>query len=120
MLLSPPLAIAYFFLQGYTQAHSIPTVKRQERDFKWALVGYSEPGCRGSIVANWRGSENIPTCIKIDETQSIAGGSGDGTNVNLWEDDECSVPAADLAASGQDSNGYPCYNAVIRSFTVDP
>lgn len=83
-------------------------------------MGYAEPNCRGEVVANWRGSESVPHCFQINATRSIAGGSGDGAQVNLWSDDNCSVAATDLAAAGQDENGYPCFNvAIVRSFTVD-
>ncbi|KAK3343430.1 hypothetical protein B0T25DRAFT_614463 [Lasiosphaeria hispida] len=112
------LAAPWLFL-AVACGHSLPPVKRQTRDFAWALVGYAEPDCKGAVVANWRGSNSVPTCIPITATQSIAGGSGDGTSVNLWEDETCAAPSSALGVGGQDANGYPCYNVVVRSFTVD-
>ncbi|KAK0613224.1 hypothetical protein B0T14DRAFT_569300 [Immersiella caudata] len=89
-----------------------------EPDWSWAITGYSEEGCRGEIIANWRGANDVPACIKIAATKSISGGSGAGNTVNLWQDRDCRVPAGDLTPAGQDRNGWPCYNAAIQGFSV--
>lgn len=95
-----------------------PLAKRQEKGYIWALIGYSQSSCQGQVVASWRGSTYAPGCIKIDPTMSIAGGSGDGVAVNVWQDTNCTVPAARLQPSGQDENKLPCYNTVARSFSL--
>jgi len=60
-------------------------------------------------------------CIAFSEAaQSIAGGSGDAaeTAVKLWEDENCSVAAEIADPASVDENKYPCFNGVVRSFTV--
>ncbi|KAK3386793.1 hypothetical protein B0H63DRAFT_520869 [Podospora didyma] len=104
------------------EARSIPAIaaRQESSDYSWALVGYAEPNCKGAPVANWRGASYVPKCIQISATKSIAGGSGPGTNVNLWEDDKCGTPATFSSQTKEmDPNGYPCYNAVVKSFSVD-
>lgn len=95
-----------------------PLTTRQEKDYVWALIGYSQPGCRGEVVANWRGSSYVPKCIAIDQAASIAGGSGTGVALNVWQDVNCTVPSPRLQLSGQDENKLPCYNTVVRSFSL--
>jgi len=88
-------------------------------DWSWALSGFSEVGCKGDIIANWRGAKDVPACIPITATKSISGGSGGSTTVNLWQDRNCRVPAGDLTPHGVDSNtGWPCYDAYIQAFSV--
>ena len=71
------------------------------------------------MVANWRGRANVPACIDIKgTTASISGGSGSSAVVYLWEDQQCTRPAGDLVAAGKDANEYPCFNAVVRAFSV--
>ncbi|KAK3371090.1 hypothetical protein B0T24DRAFT_594941 [Lasiosphaeria ovina] len=113
------LTLSWALVMAAVQGRSIPLAARQDSDYSWVLVGYGEPDCKGAVVANWRGSSYVPQCIAINATQSVAGGSGAGTNVNLWEDDRCTAPASSFKASGEDPSGYPCYNTVVRSFTVD-
>lgn len=69
-------------------------------------------------MANWRGANDVPACIRITATRSISGGSGGANTVNLWKDRTCKVPADDVVAAGQDGNRWPCYNAVIQGFSV--
>lgn len=101
-----------------------PLSKRQSqppRDFQWGLYAYSEPNCQGDLVAAWQGDDAVEACIPFSgAAQSIAGGSGAAaeTAVNLWEDGACSVAAEIEGPRGVDGNGYPCFNGVVRSFTV--
>lgn len=92
--------------------------KRQDNGFIWALIGYHEPNCKGDVVANWRGSTYAPHCIRIDTTKSVAGGSGNGAGVNIWVDNNCTVPVSRLELRGKDENGFPCYNAIVQSFSL--
>lgn len=121
MLLPTSLSAVYWLVLLAAEVQGRVLHDRQvpgERDWTWAVVGYSEANCKGDIIANWRGNKDVPACIKLNTTTSIAGGSGSTNVVNLWEDTECKQPAGDLIAAGQDSNSFPCYNTVIRAFSV--
>ncbi|KAK4210580.1 hypothetical protein QBC37DRAFT_428537 [Rhypophila decipiens] len=113
-----PALVVYWLLPILAWGDSLPFTKRQEKGYVWSLIGYSQRSCKGEVVASWRGSSYVPRCIQIDQARSIAGGSGNGVGVNVWQDTNCTVPAPRLELSGQDENKLPCYNTAVRSFSL--
>ena len=73
----------------------------------------------GDVLVHWQGTAPTSTCMKMNISASVSGGSGNEARVHLWADDKCTIPAQSLTRRGNDHLGYPCFNTRVGSFTVD-